>query len=108
MNDPEKLAYQIPKMHSALVVSARLAGLGGAFHVGVQVGSTAVMCLAAVGCAPRVFEVYWLEWSFGWCEDGSGIQAICWFVIACPNFSRKCMNMIRMLFELGLEQPQST
>eukprot|EP00439_Symbiodinium_sp_Y106_P032779 s3419_g3.t3 len=30
--------------------------MGGAYHVGV--------------------EVYWLEWSFGWCEEGSGVYMV--------------------------------
>eukprot|EP00913_Durusdinium_trenchii_P033792 g31633.t1 len=52
------VALSIYELHGTAAVTAltQLAGLGGAFHVGVQ--------------------VYWLEWSFGWCQDGSGIQAL--------------------------------
>lgn len=41
---------------SALNALTRMANLGGAYHVGV--------------------EVYWLEWSFGWCEAGSGVYMV--------------------------------
>lgn len=47
--------YELPGT-SALNAMTRLAGMGGAYHVGV--------------------EVYWLEWSFGWCESGSGVYMV--------------------------------
>eukprot|EP00930_Biecheleria_cincta_P099065 TRINITY_DN90719_c0_g1_i1.p1 TRINITY_DN90719_c0_g1~~TRINITY_DN90719_c0_g1_i1.p1 ORF type:complete len:894 (-),score=134.21 TRINITY_DN90719_c0_g1_i1:195-2597(-) len=45
-------------LHGASAVSAltQLAGLGGVYHVAVQ--------------------VYWLEWSFGWSKHGSGVHSV--------------------------------
>eukprot|EP00930_Biecheleria_cincta_P010830 TRINITY_DN11317_c0_g1_i1.p1 TRINITY_DN11317_c0_g1~~TRINITY_DN11317_c0_g1_i1.p1 ORF type:complete len:543 (+),score=123.33 TRINITY_DN11317_c0_g1_i1:59-1630(+) len=47
--------YELPGS-SALNSLTRAANLGGAYHVGV--------------------EAYWLEWSFGWCEEGSGVYMV--------------------------------
>ena len=48
--------------------------LEGAYHVGVEAADVFGMsrCLQHV---PSIleWEVYWLEWSFGWCEEGSGV-----------------------------------
>jgi hypothetical protein len=53
-----EVALSIYALHGVgrLSAVAELAGLGGAYHVGV--------------------EVYWLEWSFGYCENGSGVSAV--------------------------------
>ncbi|CAK9098897.1 Deubiquitinase DESI2 (Desumoylating isopeptidase 2) (DeSI-2) (PPPDE peptidase domain-containing protein 1) (Protein FAM152A) [Durusdinium trenchii] len=53
-----EVALSIYELHgaSALNVLTRAANMGGAYHVGV--------------------EVYWLEWSFGWCEEGSGVYMV--------------------------------
>lgn len=52
---PSQVALSIYELHgsSALNLLTRAANMGGAYHVGV--------------------EVYFLEWSFGWCEEGSGV-----------------------------------
>lgn len=69
------VALSIYELHGTAAVTAltELAGLGGAFHVGVQ--------------------VYWLEWSFGWCEDGSGIQAM--------HFGTSSLGRFRQRLPLG-------
>lgn len=53
-----EVALSIYELHgtSALNMLTRAANLGGAYHVAV--------------------EVYWLEWSFGWCEEGSGVYMV--------------------------------
>lgn len=53
-----EVALSIYELHgtSALNLLTRAADMGGAYHVGV--------------------EVYWLEWSFGWCEEGSGVYMV--------------------------------
>lgn len=53
-----EVALSVYELHgtSALNGLTTMAGLGGAYHVGV--------------------EVYWLEWSFGWCEEGSGVYMV--------------------------------
>ncbi|CAJ1345604.1 unnamed protein product [Effrenium voratum] len=53
-----EVALTIYELHgtSALNLLTRAADMGGAYHVGV--------------------EVYWLEWSFGWCEEGSGVYMV--------------------------------
>merc|ERR1712232_47185 len=50
-----EVALSIYQLHgtSTLTAVTELAGLGGVYHVGV--------------------EVYWLEWSFGYCDSGSGV-----------------------------------
>eukprot|EP00928_Gymnodinium_smaydae_P033292 TRINITY_DN23886_c0_g1_i1.p1 TRINITY_DN23886_c0_g1~~TRINITY_DN23886_c0_g1_i1.p1 ORF type:complete len:612 (+),score=71.83 TRINITY_DN23886_c0_g1_i1:246-2081(+) len=52
------VSLSIYELHGTYRMSAltELAGIGGAYHVGV--------------------EVYWLEWSFGHCDDGSGVEAV--------------------------------
>ncbi|CAJ1357645.1 unnamed protein product [Effrenium voratum] len=69
------VALSIYELHGTAAVTAltQLAGLGGAFHVAVQ--------------------VYWLEWSFGWCEDGSGIQAL--------HFGSSSLGRFRQRLPLG-------
>lgn len=53
-----EVALSIYELHgtSALNLLTRAADMGGAYHVGV--------------------EVYFLEWSFGWCEEGSGVYMV--------------------------------
>lgn len=53
-----EVALSVYELHgtSALNSLTRRAGLGGAYHVGV--------------------EVYWLEWSFGWSDEGSGVYMV--------------------------------
>lgn len=69
------VALSIYELHGTAAVTAltELAGLGGAFHVGVQ--------------------VYWLEWSFGWCAEGSGIQAL--------HFGKSDLGRFRQRLPLG-------
>lgn len=49
------IIYELPGS-SSLHSLTEGAGLGGAYHVGVA--------------------VYWLEWSFGWCAEGSGVYMV--------------------------------
>eukprot|EP00928_Gymnodinium_smaydae_P013930 TRINITY_DN15047_c0_g7_i1.p1 TRINITY_DN15047_c0_g7~~TRINITY_DN15047_c0_g7_i1.p1 ORF type:complete len:340 (-),score=80.84 TRINITY_DN15047_c0_g7_i1:24-1043(-) len=53
-----EVALSVYALNGAKVLNAvaELTGLGGAYHVGV--------------------EVYSLEWSFGWCERGSGVHNV--------------------------------
>ncbi|CAK0891410.1 unnamed protein product [Prorocentrum cordatum] len=53
-----EVALSVYELHgtSSLSGLTRLAGLGGAYHVGV--------------------EVFWLEWSFGWSAEGPGVYPV--------------------------------
>mmetsp|Transcript_11663 Transcript_11663/g.22590 ORF Transcript_11663/g.22590 Transcript_11663/m.22590 type:complete len:183 (+) Transcript_11663:36-584(+) len=52
------VALSVYELHGASMLNTvtELVGLGGAYHLGV--------------------EVYWLEWSYGCCEQGSGVHAV--------------------------------
>jgi len=52
------VALSVYELHGASMLNTmtELVGLGGAYHLGV--------------------EVYWLEWSYGSCEQGSGVHVV--------------------------------
>lgn len=56
--DGPEVALSVYVLNNARVLNAvtELAGIGGVYHVGV--------------------DVYGLEWSFGWCEQGSGVHNV--------------------------------
>jgi len=54
----------------------------GAYHVGVEAASDSflqgepVLEFQFVQHVVFFCQVYWLEWSFGWCEEGSGVYMV--------------------------------